>query len=133
MSDIKEEAPVRKTRALVRGAKPMNSSNTNNIKKQDQGQARPKFDWSALRKAIAFYESEKLCYLPAGWGRKNPSVKWEPYQNRTPTREEKAEWFHEGMEWNFPSLRTFARRSSYSVSLTLISSPPATTIIAYTS
>lgn len=61
-----------------------------------QSQTRPKFDWSALRKAIAFYESEHLCYLPAGWGRKNPSVWWEEFQSRHPTMDEKAEWFHEG-------------------------------------
>ena len=65
----------------------------------------PKFDWPALRKAIAFYESEHLCYLPADWGHKNPSVdgrdlKWEPYQTRLPTRAEKAAWFHAGRPTN---------------------------------
>jgi len=29
------------------------------------------FDWPALREAIAFYEGEHLCYLPAEWGQKN--------------------------------------------------------------
>ena len=67
-------------------------------------QGRPKFDWPALRKTITFYETEHLCYLPAGWGRKNPSVKWEPYQTRAPTREEKAEWFHEGKPTNIGML-----------------------------
>lgn len=61
----------------------------------------PKFDWPALREAIAFYESEHLVYLPARWGRKNPSLnEWEPYQRRLPTMEEKAEWFREGKPTN---------------------------------
>ena len=34
-----------------------------------RSQARPKFDWPKLRKAIEFYERERLCYLPASWGR----------------------------------------------------------------
>lgn len=65
----------------------------------------PKFDWPAIRKAIAFYESEHLCYLPADWAHKDPSVdgralKWEPYQTRLPTRAEKAAWFHAGRPTN---------------------------------
>ena len=78
----------------------MSNSKTNNTLRQGKGQARPKFDWLALRGAIAFYESEHLCYLPAGWGRKNPSVKWEQYQTRLPTIAEKTEWFHEGKATN---------------------------------
>jgi len=60
----------------------------------------PKFDWLKLRKAIEFYESEHLCYLPAGWGRKKPSVNWEEYQTRLPTMAEKAGWFHQGKPSN---------------------------------
>lgn len=59
-----------------------------------------KFDWPALRKFIAFAESERLCYLPAHWGRKEPSVKWEQFETRSPTPEEKIEWFHEGKATN---------------------------------
>ena len=65
-----------------------------------QSQVRPKFDWPKLRKAIEFYESEGLCYLPAGWGHKNPDVKWEEFQNRLPTLTEKAQWFCEGKPTN---------------------------------
>ena len=67
--------------------------------KQSKGQ-RPRFSWPKLRKAIEFYENERLCCLPADWGRKNPSVKWEPYQTTLPTRVEKAEWFQEGKPTN---------------------------------
>ncbi len=48
-----------------------------------------KFDWPVLREAVGFYERECLCYLPAGWGHKKPSVKWEEYQNRLPSIEER--------------------------------------------
>jgi len=79
-----------------------NSASINNDNEQRGGsQARPRFDWPKLRKAIEFYEKERLCYLPAGWGRKNPSLdEWQPYQTRLPTIEEKAEWFHEGKPTN---------------------------------
>jgi len=61
----------------------------------------PEFDWPALREAITFYESEHLVYLPARWGRKNPSLdEWEPYQRHVPTMEEKREWFHLGKPAN---------------------------------
>ncbi len=63
-------------------------------------QTRPKFDWLALREAIAFYEKEYLCYLPAYWGRKKPSVEWEEFQTRPSTMAEKVEWFHEGKPTN---------------------------------
>ena len=52
--------------------------NTSNSK------ARPRFSWPKLGKAIKFYERERLCYLPAGWGRKSPRVEWEGFQNRLP-------------------------------------------------
>lgn len=68
--------------------------------KQDRSQARPRFDWPKLRQAIEFYESERLCCLPAAWGHKKPSVSWEEYQTRLPTIAEKAEWFHEGRATN---------------------------------
>lgn len=61
---------------------------------------RPRFSWPKLQKAIVFYERGRLCYLPASWGHKNPSVKWEEYQTRLPTRTEKADWFHEGKSTN---------------------------------
>ena len=51
------------------------------------------FDWPALREAIAFYEGEHLCYLPAEWGQKKPAVQWERFQTRPPTIEEKTSWF----------------------------------------
>ena len=57
---------------------------------QDRSQARPKFNWPALQQRIAFFEKEGVRYLPAGWRRKNPSVKWEQFQTRGPTMEEKA-------------------------------------------
>ena len=76
------------------------SSKADIHREQSKSQARPKFDWPALRKAIAFYESEHLCYLPASWGRKNPSVKWEEYQGRLPTMGERATWFHDGKPSN---------------------------------
>ncbi|GAI49268.1 unnamed protein product, partial [marine sediment metagenome] len=38
-----------------------------------------------------------MCYLPASWGRKNPSLnEWEEFETRLPTMAEKADWFHEG-------------------------------------
>lgn len=76
------------------------SSKVNSLPGQGKGQARPRFSWPKLRKAIEFYEKEHLCYLPASWGRKNPSVKWEEFQGRAPTLEEKAQWFHEGKPTN---------------------------------
>lgn len=78
-----------------------NSASThNNNDHQDKSQPRPRFSWPKLRKAIEFYEKERLCYLPADWGRKNPGVKWEQYQTRLPTMEEKASWFREGKATN---------------------------------
>jgi len=74
----------------------MSIRQTNTTKLEGKGQARPRFDWPTLRQAIEFYEKEHLCYLPAGWGHKKPSVNWEEYQTRLPTMAEKAEWFHEG-------------------------------------
>ncbi len=66
-----------------------------------QSQARPRFSWPALRGAIAFYEKEGVCYLPAGWGRKNPALdSWEEFETRLPTMAEKADWFHEGKATN---------------------------------
>jgi len=77
------------------------ASLNNNNDKQNKSQARSRFDWTELRKAIEFYEREKLCYLPAGWGSKNPALdSWKEYQSRLPTTEEKAEWFHEGRATN---------------------------------
>jgi len=35
---------------------------------QDRSQARPRFSWPDLRKAIEVYAREGLCYLPASWG-----------------------------------------------------------------
>lgn len=67
---------------------------------RSKGVTRPRFSWPKLQKAIEFYERERLCYLPASWGHKNPSVKWEEYQTRLPTRTEKADWFHEGKSTN---------------------------------
>ena len=77
---------------------PNHFSNTKREPKQSQ--APPKFDWPKLRKAMGFYEKERLCYLPVGWGRKKPSVEWEEFQTRAPTIEEKATWFHEGKPTN---------------------------------
>lgn len=37
-------------------------------------QVLPRFSWPDLRKRIEFFEKEGVCYLPAGWGRKNPSL-----------------------------------------------------------
>ena len=71
----------------------MSSSKHNGRRQAKQSQVRPKFDWPKLRQAIELYERERLCYLPAAWGRKNPSLKWEQFQTRAPTLEEKAEWF----------------------------------------
>jgi hypothetical protein len=54
---------------------------------------------------MEFYEKERLCYLPAGWGRKNPSLdKWEEFETRLPTMAEKADWFHEGKATNIGTL-----------------------------
>ena len=79
----------------------MNSSIDDNNQNQGKSQARPRFSWSKLRKAIGFYERERLCYLPAGWGRKRPALdSWEEFKNRLPTMEEKAGWFHEGKPTN---------------------------------
>ena len=78
----------------------MNSSTDANNQNQNKSQARPKFSWPELRKRIGFFEKEGVRYLPAGWGCKNPSVKWEQYQRCAPTMEEKAEWFHEGKPTN---------------------------------
>ena len=78
----------------------MNSSTDNITPRQGKSQGRLRFDWLRLRQAIEFYEKEELCYLPASWGRKKPSVNWEEYQTRLPTIAEKAEWFHEGKATN---------------------------------
>ena len=59
------------------------------------GSQTPRFDWPKLRKALEFYENERLCYLPAGWGHKSPSVKWEEFQACLPALWEKAQWFQE--------------------------------------
>jgi hypothetical protein len=76
------------------------TSVNNNSDRQAKSQGRAHFGWPKLRKAIEFYESERLCYLPAAWGQKNPRVSWEEYQTRLPTIAEKAEWFHEGRATN---------------------------------
>jgi hypothetical protein len=88
------------------GAEPMkDSSKSNHTAGKSKGQARSEFDWPTLREAIAFYESQRLCYLPADWGVKDPSVdgapiKWKQYQSRLPTIAEKVDWFHEGKPTN---------------------------------
>jgi len=77
------------------------NSRNNDSKSEDKGQGQPRFSWPDLRKAIEFYEREGLCCLPAGWGRKNPSLEtWEEFETRLPTLEEKADWFHEGKPTN---------------------------------
>lgn len=79
----------------------MSSSTDDSNREQDKNQARPKFSWPELRKAIEFYEKERLRYLPAGWGGKKPSLEeWKQYQGRLPTLAEKADWFHEGKPTN---------------------------------
>jgi len=76
-------------------------SKDNDSKSGGKGQARPRFSWPNLRQAFEFYEREGLCYLPAGWGRKNPSLeKWEEFETRLPTMAERAAWFHEGKPTN---------------------------------
>ena len=82
-----------------------NSSQSNNTPGQGEGQARPRFDWPKLRKSIEFYARERLCYLPADWAVKDPSVdgapiKWKQFQTRLPTIAETADWFHEGRPTN---------------------------------
>jgi len=75
-------------------------SDSNSKRGPRQSQA-PKFDWPKLRQAIKFFEKQGVCYLPAGWGRKNPALdSWEEYQTRLPTMVEKADWFHEGKATN---------------------------------
>ncbi|MCK4417762.1 MAG: bifunctional DNA primase/polymerase, partial [Candidatus Latescibacteria bacterium] len=78
----------------------MSSSIDETTSRDRKSQPRPQFDWTALKKALAFYESEGLCCLPAYWGHKDPYVKWEEFQNRLPTRAEKADWFREGKPTN---------------------------------
>jgi len=69
---------------------------SNSKRQPKQSQARPQFSWRKLSKIIEFLEKEGVRYLPACWGRKNPSVEWKQFQTRSPTLEEKADWFHEG-------------------------------------
>jgi len=77
------------------------TSEKNHTKPEDKSQERPKFNWPKLRKAIEFYERERLCYLPAPWGRKNPSLdEWKEFETRLPTMAEKADWFKEGKPAN---------------------------------
>ena len=78
----------------------MNSSIDDNNQNRGESQAPPRFSWPKLRKAIQFYEKERLCYLPAGWGHKEPYVKWEEFQTRLPAAWEKAQWFQEGKPSN---------------------------------
>jgi hypothetical protein len=67
------------------------SSNNNNSLGAGKGQAQRRFSWPKLRKVIEFYEKEHLCYLPAGWGHKNPSLnEWEEFETRLPTIAERA-------------------------------------------
>ena len=75
----------------------LNDSFLNHNETPDTSQERPNFDWPKLRKAIGFYEREKLRYFPVIWGAKNPAINsWKTFQSRAPTLEEKATWFHEG-------------------------------------
>ena len=75
----------------------LNDSFPNHNETPDTSQERPNFDWPKLRKAIGFYERERLRYFPVMWGAKNPAINsWKPFQSRAPTLEEKATWFHEG-------------------------------------
>jgi len=68
------------------GLNPLDNDNPHS----DNSQTRAKFDWPKLHKAIEFYEREGLCYLPAGWGRKNPAFdSWDEFQSRLPTIAEK--------------------------------------------
>jgi len=83
------------------GLNPLDNDNPHS----DNSQTRPKFDWPKLRQAIEFYTRERLCYLPANWGRKKPALdSWEEFQTRLPTMAEKAEWFHEGKPTNIGTL-----------------------------
>ena len=68
------------------GLNPLDNDNPHS----DNSQTRAKFDWPKLRQAIEFYESEGLCCLPAGRGRKNPALdSWDEFQSRLPTIAEK--------------------------------------------
>ena len=72
------------------------SFNTN-IPGQGKGQAHPRFSWPKVRQAIELYKRLELQNIPLVWGDKKPAIKaWEPFQNRAPTLEELALWFHEG-------------------------------------
>jgi hypothetical protein len=76
-------------------------SRNNDSKSEGKDQARPKFSWTDLRKHIEFYEREGLRYIPLVWGDKKPAIKsWRPFQNRAPTSEELASWFHESKPAN---------------------------------
>lgn len=74
---------------------------SNNKQEPKQSQRLPQFDWQKLRKAIEFYEREKLRYFPLIWGAKKPDISsWKPFQSRAPTFEELVSWFHEGKPSN---------------------------------
>ena len=98
-----EEAPV-STWGFSRVAElrlmELSDCSSNYSETSNASQTRPWFSWPRLRSAIEFYEKERLCYLPAGWGRKNPTVEWKEFQARLPTMEERADWFHEGKATN---------------------------------
>jgi len=54
-----------------------------------------------LRKALQFYEREKLRYFPLVWGEKRPAIReWKPLQARAATHEEIAGWFNEASPAN---------------------------------
>jgi len=77
----------------------MSIRQNNDTKSEGKGQL-PRFDWLALKKALEFYENERLCTLPAYWGHKEPYVKWEEFQTRLPAPWEKAQWFQENKPTN---------------------------------
>ncbi len=79
----------------------MNSSNTDDTKPGDKGQARPKFDWPALQHALQFYQDNHLCCVPVPFGKKEYNFHhageqgWERYQKERPSQWQIDQWFTE--------------------------------------
>ena len=63
----KAKAPDLMNRGFGVGAeRAVQSSHINDNREQGKGQARPKFDWPKLWKAVEFFKKERLRYSPSG-------------------------------------------------------------------
>lgn len=72
----------------------------------NKSQVRRKFDWSALQKALQFYQDNHLCCIPVPFGEKKYNFQhagkqgWEAFQKERPSQRQIDQWFKEDTPTN---------------------------------